>query len=347
MEKKLIILLAFLVIIFLTVLISCKGEGERSSNSNIRVGVAIYRYDDNFISFMRRNIESLFAGKASVIMNDSQNNQATQNDQIDAIIQRDVDVLAINLVDPQAAPIIIDKVRSKDIPIIFFNKEPTKEAMMSYDKTWYVGTRSQDSGDMQGKIVANSWRSNPRWDKNRDGVIQFVLLKGEPGHPDAEARTSRVQEYLTNNGINIEKLEEQPAMWDVLEAQKIANAWIKKYGDKIEFIISNNDSMAIGALQAIEAQGYNSDDPNKFIPIVGVDAIPEMLEEIKKGTVIGTVLQSPLSQAKAVVDMSLNAALGKNPTDGTIWTLDELKAVRVPYVPITIDDISVAEEAYK
>lgn len=263
------------------------------------------------------------------------------------MLQKDSKALAINLVDPQAAQTIIDKAKAKDIPVIFFNKQPSAEAMASYDKTWYVGTKPEESGDMQGKIVVDTWKADAALDKNGDGIIQYVLLKGEPGHPDAEARTSHVTLYITNNGLKVEKLEEQTAMWDTAKAKDIVDAWIQKHGDKIEYIFCNNDAMALGALQSIQALGYNKGDPAKFIPIVGVDAIPDMLNEIKKGTVVGSVLNDPVGQAQALVDLTLNAAAGKDPLDGNTWTLDEFKAVRVPYVPITKNNINVAEEAYK
>ena len=105
--------------------------------------------------------------------------------------------------------------------------------------------------------------------------------------------------------------------------------------------------MALGALQSVQSLGYNQGDNSKFIPIVGVDAIPDMLNEIKKGTIVGTVLQSPKDQARAVVDMILNVASGKDVLDGTDYKLDKVKAVRVPYVPITLDNIQVAEDTYK
>ena len=85
----------------------------------------------------------------------------------------------------------------------------------------------------------------------------------------------------------------------------------------------------------------------KFIPIVGVDAIPEVIEEIKKGTVVGTVLQSPKDQAKAIVDMLLNVANEKDVLDGTEYKLDDVKAVRVPYRAITLENIEESAEAYK
>ena len=342
MNKAIVIISSILLFISLT---SCGNSSK--ANNEIEVGITIYRYDDAFISFMRRNIETMLNGKAKFIMNDSENDQVKQNDQVDAAIQREVDALAINLVDPASASFMINKIKPTGIPVIFFNKEPSKEDMMLYDKAWYVGTLSEESGNIQGDIVVKAWQENPTWDKNGDGKIQYVLLKGEAGHPDAEARTERIKAVLTNNGINIEQLEEQTANWDILQAQTAADSWIEKYGDSIEFIFSNNDAMALGALKSIQKQGYNIGDSNKFIPIVGVDAIPEIIEEIKKGTVVGTVLQSPKDQAKAVVDMVMNAASGKDVLNGTEYNLDDVKAVRVPYRAITLENIEESAEAYK
>ena len=342
MNKAIVIISSILLFISLT---SCGNSSK--ANNEIEVGITIYRYDDAFISFMRRNIETMLNGKAKFIMNDSENDQVKQNDQVDAAIQREVDALAINLVDPASASFMINKIKPTGIPVIFFNKEPSKEDMMLYDKAWYVGTLSEESGNIQGDIVVKAWQENPAWDKNGDGKIQYVLLKGEAGHPDAEARTERIKAVLTNNGITIEQLDEQTANWDILQAQTAADSWIEKYGNTIEFIFSNNDAMALGALKSIQKQGYNIGDSNKFIPIVGVDAIPEIIEEIKKGTVVGTVLQSPKDQAKAVVDMVMNAANGKDVLTGTEYKLDDVKAVRVPYRAITLENINDAAEAYK
>ncbi|MEI0486865.1 galactose ABC transporter substrate-binding protein [Brachyspira intermedia] len=332
------------ILLFIS-LVSCGNSSK--ANNEIEVGITIYRYDDAFISFMRRNIETMLNGKAKFIMNDSENDQVKQNDQVDAAIQREVDALAINLVDPASASFMINKIKPTGIPVIFFNKEPSKEDMMLYDKAWYVGTLSEESGNIQGDIVVKAWKENPAWDKNGDGKIQYVLLKGEAGHPDAEARTERIKAVLTNNSITIEQLDEQTANWDILQAQTATDSWIEKYGNSIEFIFSNNDAMALGALKSIQKQGYNIGDSNKFIPIVGVDAIPEIIEEIKKGTVVGTVLQSPKDQAKAVVDMVMNVANKKDVLTGTEYKLDDVKAVRVPYRAITLENINDAAEAYK
>lgn len=311
------------------------------------IGIVIYRYDDNFMTFVRRDIERILKGKARVMMTDSYNSQATQNDQIDSMISKGAKALAVNLVNPQAAQSVIDKAMEKDIPIVFFNKEPDESAMKSYDKVWYVGTKSEEAGNIQGRIVVESWKSRPKLDKNGDEKMQYVLLKGEPGHQDAEARTKYVKDYIAQNGIRVQQLEESSAMWEKDKAKDIMKSWMDKYGNKIEFIIANNDAMALGALEVIKELGYNEGDIRKYIPIVGVDAIPEALEEIKNGNMVGTVLQSPISQANAVAGISLNVASGKNSTDGTDFILDDSKSVRIPYIPVTINNIAIAEEVYK
>ena len=181
-----------LVLAVLVSLAACGGSTESTGGDGSevpKIGVTIYKFDDNFMSFVRRAIEKNADGKAELVLNDSQNNQATQNEQVDMMISKGVKALAINLVDPQAAPTIISKAKEADMPIVFFNKEPSAEALASYDKAWYVGTASEEAGIIQGKIVVDTWNANSAWDKNGDGKIQYVLLKGEPGHPDAEART--------------------------------------------------------------------------------------------------------------------------------------------------------------
>ena len=100
--------------------------------------------------------------------------------------------------------------------------------------------------------------SNASLDKNKDGKLQYVLLKGEEGHPDAEGRTERVKAVLEENGIILEELEMNNANWDILQAQTLMDAWIKKHENNIEFIFSNNDAMALGALKSIQKEGYNT-----------------------------------------------------------------------------------------
>jgi methyl-galactoside transport system substrate-binding protein len=322
-----------------------KPAGDTTAK-NPAIGVTIYKFDDNFMSYVRNAVTKAATGKADLQLQDSQNDQAKQLEQIDTMIAKGVKSLAINLVDPKAAPSVIDKAKAKNLPVVFFNKEPEASVLKSYDKAWYVGTESKESGVMQGKVVVDSWKANKdKWDLNKDGKIQYVLLKGEPGHPDAEARTKYVIETIKAAGIEVEELAMDTAMWDGIKATEKMDAWLAKQQGKIEYVITNNDGMALGAITALEKVGYFKGD--KFMPVVGVDAIPEALKMIKEGKMVGTVLNDAKNQGQATFDLALNAANGKDPVADTKWKLDANKAVRVAYVPITKDNIAVAEEAYK
>ncbi|MGD6900688.1 galactose/glucose ABC transporter substrate-binding protein MglB [Bacillus infantis] len=326
---------------------STGGSGDSGKEDGLpAVGATIYKFDDNFMSYVRRAMEDAAKDQANLMLNDSQNDQAKQIEQVDTLIAKGAKSLAINLVDPKAAQTVIDKAKAKDLPVIFFNKEPDAAVMSGYDKAYYVGTTSSESGVIQGELIAKQWEANEAaWDKNGDGKIQYVLLKGEPGHPDAEARTKYAIDTVKGIGIETEELAMDTGMWDATKATEKMDAWLAKYSDQIEFVIANNDGMALGAIASLEKAGYFSGD--KFMPVVGVDAIPEALDMIENGKMVGTVLNDAQNQGKATVQLAVNAANGKDVLDGTEWELDEAKAVRVPYVEVTKDNIDVGKNAYK
>ena len=313
------------------------GLGSATSGfaADNRIGVTIYKYDDNFMSLMRKEIdkEAKVLGGIELLMNDSQNAQSIQNDQVDGLLSKGVKALAINLVDPAAASTVIKKAKQDDIPVVFFNKDPGAKAIGSYDHAYYVGTDPKESGLIQGDLIAKQWKAMPAFDLNKDGKIQYVLLKGEPGHPDAEARTKYVIEQLNAKGIQTEQLFIDTGMWDAAMAKDKVDAWLSSSkANEIEMIISNNDGMALGALEATKAHG-------KKLPIFGVDALPEVLQLIKKGEIAGTVLNDGVNQGKAVVQLSANLANGKAATEGTQWKLEN-RVVRIPYVGVDKDNLS-------
>lgn len=311
------------------------GIASTAAQAATRIGVTIYKYDDNFMALMRQEIEkeAKQLNDVELLMNDSQNAQSIQNDQVDVLLSKGVKALAINLVDPGSPKTIIDKAKADDVPIVFFNKDPGAKAISSYDNAYYVGTDPKESGLIQGELIAKHWKANPAYDLNKDGKIQYVLLKGEPGHPDAEARTKYVIEELTTKGIETEQLFIDTGMWDAAMAKDKTDAWLSSSkANEIEMIISNNDGMAMGALEAVKAHG-------KKLPIFGVDALPEVLQLIQKGEITGTVLNDGVNQGKAVVQLATNLAEGKAATEGTKWEIKD-RVVRIPYVGVDKENLS-------
>ncbi|MDO5058444.1 MAG: galactose/glucose ABC transporter substrate-binding protein MglB [Neisseria sp.] len=317
-------------------LTACGGEkaadnaaAPAAAEGSPKIGVTIYKYDDNFMSLMRKALEGEAAANknAELLMNDSQNNQSTQNDQVDVLIAKGAKALAINLVDPAAASTIIDKAKAAGIPVVFFNKDPGEEALKAYDKAFYVGADPKQSGEIQGELIAKMWQANPEWDLNKDGVLDYVLLKGEPGHPDAEARTKYAVEKLNADGVKTNQLQLDTGMWDAAKGKDIMQAWLAgPTGKQIEVVIANNDAMAMGAVEAMKAQG-------NILPTFGVDALPEALQMVKADTLTGTVLNDGEGQAKAVYALVVDLANGKNPQENAAIKL-EGNNVRIPYVGV-------------
>lgn len=301
-----------------------------SALAETTLGFTVYKYDDNFMAVVRQAIVKVADEDKDVrlLMNDSQNSQSMQNDQIDIMLARGVKALAINLVDPAAAPVIIKKAKMDDVPIVFYNKEPSAAALASYDKAYYVGTDSKESGIIQGELIAKQWSENANWDLNNDGVIQYVLLKGEPGHPDAEARSSYVIKTLNEKGYKTEQLHLDTAMWDTAMAKDKMDAWVSgPNGNKIEVVIANNDGMAMGAVESLKAAGKTE------LPVFGVDALSEALAMVRSGQMAGTVLNDASNQAKATFELTRNLANGLPAGEGTSWKIEN-KVVRVPYVGV-------------
>lgn len=318
------------LILMIVVLTAC-GKNDMVDDAKPTIGVCLYKYDDTYISTVRQALEKEANGTVNLLLNDGKGDQGTQNDQIDLLIEKKVDALLVNIVDVGAAQTVVNKAKAADIPIIFFNREPAEDVLKSYSKARFIGTNAKDAGVIQGEIITKTWKNN-KLDKNNDGVLQYVMLKGEPDNPEAVARTEWSVKTVNENGIKTEQLGMQICNWDTELASRATEAWISKFGDEIEFVIANNDGMAQGAIAALQAAGYNKNDKSKFVPVVGVDATDAAKDLISKGYMTGTVLQDGDAMAKALFKVGYNVSQGLDFIDGTEYEYDKSGlAIRIPY----------------
>lgn len=314
---------------------------KKADSSKVLIGSAIYKFDDTFMTGVRSAMEAQAKDKGSTIeLVDSQNKQPTQNEQVDTFITKGVNALAINPVDRTAAGPIIEKAKAKNLPIVFLNREPEKSDMANYDKVYYVGAKAEQSGTLSGEIISDYFKAHPEADKNHDGVIQYVMLQGEPGHQDATLRTEYSIKAIEGAGFKTQKLAADTAMWDKAKATDLMKAFITGQGiDKIEAVLCNNDDMALGAVEALKAEGYNKGDASKYIPVVGVDATAPALQAMKDGSLLGTVLNDAESQGKATVNIALAAAQGKEINKENVgYDVTDGKYVWIDYVKVTQDN---------
>ncbi|MDA3809082.1 MAG: galactose ABC transporter substrate-binding protein [Spirochaetaceae bacterium] len=300
----------YLSLVFLMLFASC-------SRGNKSAGLFIYNQDDPYVHLFTEQILHEAEDLIAIDVFDAQNSQIIQNEFIEKKIKSSTDVMIINPVDRLGAYSIIKKLKSKNIPVIFFNREPLVEDLDLWDEAYYVGAKAEQSGEIQAEMIMELFGNNPKklnkHDKNGNGIIETVILKGEQGHQDAEIRTSQVVETFTENGFKLDILITEIANWNRDEAYEKMKVILEKYNSSIELIISNNDAMALGAISLMRQSGYFQDtnnnqkidnDDKKWIPIVGIDGLDEAVEMIKSGYLYGSVLNDSLDQAKAIVELT-------------------------------------------
>lgn len=302
-------------------------------------GVCIYDGTDTFMASLRLHLETYAQGKARLTVYDSRNDQNLQNDQVEGMLEAGVDVLIINPVDRLAAGYLIEKARKRQTPVLFVNKEPLLEDLLLYEHAFYVGADGAQSGRLSGEILAEYFLAHPEADKNGDGTVQYVLIKGEPGHQDAELRTQNALKPLQEAGFRVEKLQEDTGMWRRQLGQEKMAGFLLAWGDQIECVIANNDEMALGAINALKAAGYFSG--GRFMPVVGVDAISQAIEALRQGSLLGTVFNDGEQQAMAAVDLAILLAKGEKITADTYaYPISGERFVWIPYQRITREELT-------
>lgn len=224
-------------------------------------------------------------------------------------------------------------VLNKDKPLVFFNRQPSdpttgqieKDTMNWNSKTYYVGFDAAGGGAVQGKLITD-WLAKQdasKIDRNGDGTIGYVLCVGDVGHNDSKARTEGIRKALgTWNGttdptdskigsvkiggktLKVVELEGKAmtgtdgSTWNANAATDAMGGWATKYGTQLDMVVSNNDGMAMGCLQA---SNYPAG-----VPIFGYDANADAIEAIGSGKLTGTVSQNVDAQATATLQVIRN-----------------------------------------
>ncbi len=304
------------------------STSQTTTGETKKIGVCIYKFDDAFMTTYRNALQEILEGKGyEVTVVDGNNDQAKQNEQINTFITQGVDALIINPVMTSAADQIIATVKDADVPTVLINREPTAEQMAVYDKLVYVGCDARQSGTMQGELILGTENQG---DINGDGKISYIMIQGDPENIDAQYRTEYSVKALEDAGKAVEQLDLQRGDWDRNKGQEIAQNDLAKFGDQIEVVFCNNDDMAIGALQAIQAAGRTV---NKDIYLVGVDALDAALNEVANGNMTGTVLNDANGQASKAVECMENLLGGNTYASGE-------QSVYVDYVKVTPENVA-------
>lgn len=318
------------------------GAQDADELKDIKIGITVYNQYDTFVSELVDEIvaytdvmEEKYEISITLEILNASSNQVTQNDQMDYFIERECDIVCVNLVDRTDASTIIERGKSADLPIIFFNRELVEEDLQRWDKLYYVGADAFESGIIQGEVLIKKLEADfDSVDKNGDGILQYVMLEGEAGHQDSIIRTMYVLNTVSDAGYQLEKLADEIANWNRDQGKTKMNQWLDAFGTEIEVVFANNDDMALGAIDALKEHGYFSVDESLQEPIVlGIDGTKPALEAVEKDELFGTVLNDSVGQAHGMLELAY-AVVSGNELDENFELLDG-KYIRLPYQEIS------------
>ena len=317
-------------------MLMCVASGAMAED--LTIGVNIQEFSNAYLTEMRNGMTDT-AAELGVTLDiaDGQSSEPVINNNIDLFLTKGYKVLGVNMMNTTQAPSILEKTQPENVPVVFFNVEPEADVLAAAPGNYYIGAKAEDSGTMQGEALVKYWTTVEGADRNGDGVMQYVMIMGDPGHQDSILRTEYSVKAIKDAGIEVEEVAMDVANWARAEGQDVM-ARILAAHDEIEAIICNNDEMALGAIEALKAGGYLVDG-GTFIPVVGVDANEEAKLAIKEGTMYASVFNDARGQADAVVKLCKLIADGEEPTSENLgYTLDG-QYVWVPYVPVTLDNV--------
>ena len=308
-----------------------KGGSGDKKESDLNVGVFYYTYSDTYISSVRTALDKKLDEMGVKYQDyDGNSNQTTQNEQIDTAIQTGANLLIVNIVT------------SGSIPVIFFNRAVEDSegeegvVLNTYDKCAFVGTDAPEAGHMQGEMIGDYVVENyDKVDLNGDGKISYAMFMGQLGNVEAIYRTQYAVEDADKkleeagkpaleffDSANTDKYQvDQDGNWSATAANYYMTTNLSQYNEgnnnMIELIICNNDGMAEGAVAALNDKGYNTGDPEKTIPVFGVDATDSAKKLIADGKMVGTIKQDAEGMAECIALLSQNVGDGKDLLDGT------------------------------
>lgn len=333
MLKRILIINFCISLIFFFSLRNMKVNAQ-PQDERIKAPVFFYNEDNDYNIELKENLINLAnSSKKNIelIFFDGKENQEVQNNQLNEVLKDDVDIIFMNIVDTNKTEDIVNKVKRYNIPLIFFAREPKSfEAIKSYGKSIFIGTDDCELGFVQADMILNQIKNKKLVDRNRNGKLDYILLRGNKESIESRLRSRCALEKLKSN-LEINEIYSGYFNWDKKTVRDYLTPLILLKLQGVDIIISNNDEMAFGAIEPLQEFGYNLGDEKMYIPVFGIDGISEAIELINKGIMEGTVIQDPKIMADAIRKIGLNMYYERKPLEDTDYTFDNSGvAIRIP-----------------
>ncbi|MDZ5700021.1 sugar ABC transporter substrate-binding protein [Chelativorans sp. M5D2P16] len=275
------------------------------------IGVSMALFDDNFLTVLRNGMQDYAAELDDVELQieDAQNDVGKQLNQIQNFIASGVDAVIVNPVDTDATVAMSKAAADAGVPLVYVNREPVNVDELPENQA-FVASDERESGTLETQEVCRLLK-----EQGKDEGAKIVVMMGELSNQAARMRTQDVHEVIATDECSfMEIVEEQTANWQRTEAADLMTNWLSA-GLQFDAVVSNNDEMAIGAIQSMKAAGISMDE----MIVGGVDATQDALAAMKAGDLDVTVFQDATGQGKGAVDTALKLASGEGIEDQKVY----------------------------
>ena len=235
---------------------------------------------------------------------DGRSDIETQLNQIDNFIVQEVDAILVAPVDSDGLTPAVQTCANAGIPLI----------------TTVSDINSPDSVGCKGDYYQRGSIPAEELCKVLDEGANICIMLGTAGVSHTNQGKEGFLEYLEKNRPDINILDTQNGDYLRTEGQRITEDWLQAYDD-IDAIYCQNDQMALGAVEALKADGREG------VLVTGVDATMDALQEVKSGEMFLTLFQDGDTIAATALSLALEAADGKT-----------VKSVGVDYILVNKDN---------
>ncbi|WP_373511759.1 sugar ABC transporter substrate-binding protein [Persicitalea sp.] len=300
-----------LLLLFTTIaaLTSCNQANDDAQGDTPLIGVSMLSMQNEFIVNVSDEMEKKAeAVGAELIMVDAERSALKQIEQIESFIAQGVSAIIMNPCEVEASSPAVTKALAAGIPIINVNSATATKP------TAFVGSDDVESGRIAMEYIA----------KRLGGKGNVIMIHGYMGQAAQIQREQGAREILTKYpGLKL--LAHQTGEWDRAKSMSLMENWIQSYGNKVNAVFAQNDEMGMGAVKALEAAGIKDK-----VVVVSIDAIPDALRAVEKGTLDATVFQNAARQGSQAIETALKI-IDKQPYE---------KEILVPFQLVTKENVA-------
>ncbi len=280
------------------------GIPALAAEPKIKIGVTMALFDDVWLTNVRDAMTKWAKSHPDVEITivDANNDTAKQTGQVENFLAQGMNAVVILPVDTAATGPMTKAVVKAGKPLVYVNRKPSNLPK----GVVYCGSNSIEAGIMNMEELG----------KAMGGKGNVAILMGELSNEAAIGRTDGIKKVVKEKFPDIKVVREQSGNWKREQGKTIMENWLAS-GQEIDGVASNNDEMALGALQAIKAAGKLGK-----IPVGGTDGSHDALASMGKGELNNTVFQDPVGQGEEAVNAAyLLVKKEPNPkvVDGNIW----------------------------